>query len=296
MTLLVTGGSGLIGREILTRYAPERPITALSRGPVADQVPGVRYAECDYTVEGLTRILRDRKIDAVFHLAAERPLPSPTSREGFLDSVLVTENLLEACRIVGVTSVVFASSRSVYSEHDLMPWREDTPPRPISTYGMSKLASERICGRYAMAHGLSVKCLRIAQVLSKDEREGYLVRTLIDNARAGTRQAIYGTGAGRREYVYISDVADAFMKAAECPDISGEFNIGVGATTSIAELARIANSAFGSSAGIEYRLEEPEDLSVSVMDVTKAERDLGFVARFSVESAMEDMARKLRSH
>jgi len=288
MNLVVTGASGLIGNAFIKLYSDTHKITALTRSVQPDLDASVTWVETNYTFDSLCEILPDK--DAVIHMAGMRfPPLDQDNFNHYLDNITISDNIFKACVHTGVRNIVCASSRSVYSEANELPWKEAEAAVPASFYGASKLAMEAIASIYSKKHGLNVKCLRIAQILSSDEQKGYLLRTLFDKAKAGEAQNIYGTGEGRREYIYVKDVARAFMCALQFGEKSGVYNIGVGKTISISELAELINKMFGNLSPINFLTDKPEDLSKSLMDCSKAGKELGFKVDYDMASAIGDI-------
>jgi len=288
MNLVVTGASGIIGDAFINLYSDAHNIVALTRSVQPGLDTRVSWVETSYTFDSLCDILSGK--DAIVHMAGTR-LPSlkQDSFNHYLDNITISDNIFKACVNTGVKNVVCASSRSVYSDANELPWREAEAAIPASFYGASKLAMEAIASIYSKKHGLNVKCLRIAQILSADEQKGYLLRTLFDRAKTNETQTIYGAGKGKREYIYVKDAARSFMCALQSNEKSGVYNIGAGNTVSISELAEIINRVFGNLSSINYLADKPEDLSESLMDCSKAEREFGFKVGYSMESAIEDI-------
>ena len=277
MRIVIAGASGLVGQAFFEEYSGVHDIVALGR------------ADTDYSIDSLLGFLTGA--DALINLAGVRfpPATGPDSLAHYSGNVDIMENLLSACIRAKISNFVFASSISVYSARDQQPWREDRLCHPKNFYGDSKLKCEQLGTAYSEEHGMKVKSLRIASVFSDREREGYLLRTIFDNAKAGRPQTIYGSGKGVRSYIYIRDLVRALLMAVESPALSGIYNIGPAASISIEDIVINTDREFGNAAPIVYLNDRPEDLSVSVMDVSGAQKSLGFEAVFSIEEAIRDI-------
>jgi UDP-glucose 4-epimerase len=296
MNIAVTGGSGFVGSSFLpAAVADGHRVTVLGRGEGSRSLcaAGERfaYAATDYSVESLVRILPGH--DAVVHLGAAK-FSRDWGVETYLQAVGVAAALLEACRRVGLTNVVLMSSRTVYSAHNALPWSEEARVVPQNLYGAAKAAVE-ILGEFSSAHqGLRCKSLRLAQVLGHGERGGYLLNTFIRQAAAGETLLVYGSGSGRREFIYVKDVAAAILAALDKGQVSGIFNIGTGAAVSALELAELVNDVFDNAGNLARRPELPEDAGTHLLDVAKARRQLDWSAHWTLAAALRDMRATLR--
>lgn len=223
-------------------------------------------------------------------LAAKRPYPGFCFAD-YAENVALAHRYMELAMNSGVKNIVFASSKAVYSGPD-MPWKEDAPCAPSSLYGASKLAVEQLGAYYSEMDKLAFKSLRFAQVIGGNERKGYLISTLIDNARKKETQTVYGSGEQRRHYVYVKDVAAAVMAAEERPLLSGAFNIGMTGSVSNLEMAEIVNECFGNAGNLVHDFSRPMLGSSDEMCVEKAEKELGFRAGYGIREAFADLARE----
>ena len=156
-------------------------------------------------------------------------------------------------------------------------------------YGESKYAMDHLINFLNKKKEMCIKSLRLAQVIGTGERKGYLLNTLLDNAKEYKEQVIYGSGCGERQYIYIKDVISAIICAIEAKNAKGIYNIGIKGRISISNLAKLINRVFKNEAGIKYLLEKPEDKSILEMDVSKAEKELNFKPKYDLEAAIQDL-------
>lgn len=278
MNIAVIGGNGFIGREFIT-YANEHGHETTVIG-----------SECDvFTEDGEKRAKEILKqCNAMVFLAAKRPTLDFSMAE-YLYNIKLAEKYMHLASETLLEDVILTSSRSVYSGINTH-WKEDEFQTPLSLYGASKQAVDTLALLYNDKYGMKIKSLRLAQVIGLGERKGYLLNTLIDNAVAGKRQTIYGSGTGKRQYVYVKDVCDAILHCLISErDAAGVFNIGMDYNVTIAELAQTINDVFGNTAGVEMLKDKPEDTKEYLMDVSKAERELHWKTHYDLRGAFVDI-------
>lgn len=291
MKIAVTGGGGFIGRWFCDAAlaAGHEPVvigrsSAHSVATAAGQV--VEHRGSDYSAESLASSLDG--CEAAVHLAAAR-FARANRLDLYAANIAIAGSLLTACRQSGLSNVVMLSSLGVYSSLNPLPWRESQRAIPATLYGASKLAIESLADACMADSELRVKSLRVAQVLGHGEREGYMLSTFLRRAFAGEALQVYGQGVGRREYVYVKDVADAILTALNSPGCRGPFNIGTGTAISCLELAQAVNQAFRNEAGFVLRTDLPEVQEHNVMDVTATREQLHWRAGWTLAAALEEI-------
>jgi CDP-glucose 4,6-dehydratase len=181
-------------------------------GQVNDVVGDLRDGEL------LVSLLRDERIDAVFHLAAQAIVgdanasPVPT----FETNIEGTWTLLEACREAGVERVVVASSDKAYGTHDELPYTEDSSLQPVFPYDVSKAAADLIARSYWHSHGLPVAVTRFANIYGGGDRNfSRLVPETVSAVLDGRRPVIRSDGSPERDFLYVEDAAAAYLAIAE---------------------------------------------------------------------------------
>jgi UDP-glucose 4-epimerase len=252
--VLVTGGAGFIGSHVCQAYRDEGwEVTALddlSTGRRANVPDGVELVEMDLRSDDLERLFVERGgFHLVNHHAAQIDVRVSVDRPRHdaainLDGLL---NLLERARRHGTERFVFVSSGGVvYGETERLPIPEDHPKRPLSPYGVSKLAGEHYLFCYRKVHGLPYVALRYANVYGpRQDPHGEAGVVAIFGGRLldGRPLTIFGDGGQTRDYVYVEDVARANLLAStmemEEPDRLDEvaYNVGTGREVSVNELA-----------------------------------------------------------
>ncbi|MBO4206304.1 NAD-dependent epimerase/dehydratase family protein [Micromonospora echinofusca] len=289
--VLVTGAAGFIGSHLVD--------VLLSRGVEVVGLDRRRLGEHAIADENLasavesplfTPLCRDLSADqlddavdgcdTVFHLAA-RPGVRSSWGADFVDyaqaNVLGTHRLLTACVQSGVRRLVYASSSSVYGPTD-RPSGEADPTRPVSPYGVSKLAAEQLCLAYARrpASRLSVVALRYFTVYGPRQRPDMAIGRLLFAAYTGLPVTLFGDGSQRREFTYISDVIAATVAAAHVDASWAVVNVGGGSSVSMRGVIQEASTVTGRHIPVQTADAQPGDVPATSADLTLAGRLLGY--------------------
>jgi nucleoside-diphosphate-sugar epimerase len=176
--------------------------------------------------------------DVVYHLAGQ-PGVRASWGEDFAPyvsrNIVATQRVLEAARDVSLWKVVYASSSSVYGNAESYPTTEDMCPRPVSPYGVTKLAAEHLCELYRETSGVSTVSLRLFTVYGPRQRPDMAFSRLVDAALRGDTFLLYGDGEQSRDFTYVDDVVTAMRQAALSP-WTGVANIGGGSRTTMNEV------------------------------------------------------------
>jgi nucleoside-diphosphate-sugar epimerase len=234
--------------------------------------------------------------DVVAHLAAVASVQASLEDPAAVWAVNVdgTLNLLEAARAVGVRRFVFASSAAVYGDHDDLPLREDLPPRPLSPYAASKVAGEALCRAYYASYALPTVVLRFFNVYGprQDPHSPYsgVISIFVDRMRRGLPPVVYGDGRQTRDFVYVADVVEAVLRAAEREEAVGEvFNVAGGRQTSVLELIQVLNCLLNTRLEPSFALPRVGEVRYSQADVRRAREKLGWEVRIELQRGLEEL-------
>ncbi len=209
---LVARGYRVIGVDAFVDFSPR----SMKEANLIDlcQAPTFQFIEADLRTTDLVTLLTG--IDYVFHLAAQAGVRTSWG-DGFAayveHNVLATQRLLEAAQQRGVRRVIYASSSSVYGETPTLPAREDSPPLPISPYGVTKLAAEHLCRLYTIGHELPTISLRYFTVCGPRQRPDMAFHKFIHALLRDEPLPVYGDGEQSRDFTYVGDIVAATLAA-----------------------------------------------------------------------------------
>jgi nucleoside-diphosphate-sugar epimerase len=299
MRCLVTGGAGFIGShtvdELVRRGHGVTALDDLSTGK-AENLAGVK-SKIQFVRESVTNLDRVREacrgVDCVIHLAAQtsvaRSVADPL--ETHLINVTGTLNVLVAAREAKVKRVVFASSCAVYGKTPVLPIGESVPPAPISPYGASKLAGESYGRVFQEIYGLEFVALRYFNVFGPRQDPGSPYSGVLSLFNAammeGTQPTVYGDGEQSRDFVYIGNVVEANLLAAEVKSAPGHaINIGTGKRTTLNQTLALLGKITGRPAKAKYAAPREGDIRDSQADIALAKNVLGYAPRFGFEEGL----------
>jgi nucleoside-diphosphate-sugar epimerase len=218
---------------------------------------------------------------AVFHLAA-RPGVRTSFGPGFSgyvhDNVLATQRLLESCVRSEIPRLILASSSSVYGDAPSYPTTEESRTRPVSPYGVTKLAAEQLCQAYAQLakSSTAVAILRYFTVYGPRQRPDMGFRRFIEAALTGGPILVYGDGEQTRDFTYVDDVVRATLLAMTAPVEADAINIGGGHRASLNEAIDLIGATTGRRLRIDRRPPLPGDARHTGADGTRGEALLGY--------------------
>jgi len=287
----VTGGAGFIGSHVvdalLARGDEVHVIDNFATGRRENLNPAAALHEHDIR-EPLGPLFDEISPEVVVHLAAQADVGTSVAQPQFDAeiNVLGTINVLEAARAHEAQIVFSSTGGAIYGECE-HPAREDDKRQPLSPYGTAKLAAEEYLSTWNRLHGTRHVALRFANVYGPRQQanlEGGVVAIFTERLRAGDEVTIYGDGEQRRDFVYVGDVVAAVLGAIGRD--GRVVNVGTGADTSINELFEAIRRVAGVETEASYAPARPGDVLRSVLDVSRAEAELGWRPRTSLAEGL----------
>lgn len=295
--VLVTGGAGFIGSHVvdalLARGSDVLAVDDLSTGDRGNLASEAAFDELDICDQSrLRKVVGEFRPSLICHLAAQASVPvSVRHPDRDRDvNVVGTYNVCELGREHGAPIVFTSTGGALYGDDIDFPAREDVQPEPLSPYGASKLAGEAYVATWGRLHELPNVVIRPGNVFGPRQAphgEAGVVAIFSGLLARGEPPTVRGDGKPTRDYVHVSDVAQAIVRAAEA-GVSGTFNVARGEETSVLELLQILQDAAGTSLEPRFEPLQPGELRRSVLDVSKAEQILGWRAKIPVAEGMRE--------
>jgi nucleoside-diphosphate-sugar epimerase len=301
MKALVTGAAGFIGSHLaealldcgaevtaidcFTDYYPrsikERNLVALRTRP------GFSLLEAPIQSADLSSLLRG--VTHVFHLAAQAGVRKSWGRDFQIytaNNIEATQVLLEACAAVQPARFVYASSSSVYGDDVPLPMREDALPRPVSPYGVSKLAAEQLCYLYYVNYGVPTVSLRYFTVYGPRQRPDMGFHRFLRAAVRSEPIEVYGDGEQTRDFTFVSDAVGATIAAGEKGVPGRVYNIGGGSRVSVNQVLGIIGEITGRPVRTRLTAQQKGDMRDTFADTARARADLNFAPRIQLADGL----------
>jgi nucleoside-diphosphate-sugar epimerase len=300
MRYLVTGGAGFIGSntvdELVRRGHDVVALDDLSTGKAANLAnvkAKIKFIENSIANPAAVREAC-RGVDRVIHLAAQTSVPRSVKDpiETNLINVDGTLNVLVAARDAKVKRVVFACSCAVYGKTSVFPIRDSAVMAPISPYGLTKQVGEAYGRVFQELYGLEFVSLRYFNVFGprQDPSSAYSGVLSLFNAAllGGTQPTVYGDGEQSRDFVYVENVVEANLLAAEVKCAPGlSFNIGTGERYTLNQTLALLEKITGRAARAKYAPAREADIHDSQADISLARSTLGYVPRIGLEEGLK---------
>ncbi|MCB0719452.1 MAG: NAD-dependent epimerase/dehydratase family protein [Bacteroidetes bacterium] len=295
MTVLVTGGAGFIGSNVVDalvgRGHDVHVLDDLSGGFLKNVPAEATLHRHDIRSAEARSVLEQIRPEVLFHFAAQMDVRRSVADPIFDADVNVCGilNLLEGGRNSGLKKVIFASTGgAIYGDPEFVPQSEDHPLRPVSPYGITKLTTEKYLYYYNKQYGIEYIALRYGNIFGPRQNphgEAGVVAIFCERLLADKQAVIFGSGDQTRDYTFVSDVVAANLAALDS-DATGVFNVGTGVETSVNDLFRILRDLSGSDMPEEHAPGRPGEQQRSVLDGSLAKSVLGFSPEYSVREGL----------
>jgi UDP-glucose 4-epimerase len=304
--VLVTGGTGFIGSHLVLELLKQGNEVVVIGNPATKRSENldlfngeIEYFEKDIS-DTLALTALCKGVRYVYHLAAissvQKSIENPldTNRVN-IDGML---SILVAARDAGAQRVIFSSSADVYGNSKEMLKIENIPVGPISPYAIQKIAGEQYMQQFSKFFAVETVSLRYFNVFGPRQEAGLSYATIIplfiSLMKDGIAPTIYGDGSTVRDYVYVQDVVDASILAAQSKEANGEiYNVGSGIPTSIQALFEIIEKTLDISLTPQYDPHRFSGIQHSFADISKARAILGYKPKISLEDGIKMVIKSL---
>jgi nucleoside-diphosphate-sugar epimerase len=282
---LVDSGADVVGIDCFTDNYPR---SMKERNLAGLRATGTfRFVESRIQQADLATLLSDRT--HVFHLAAQAGVRKSWGEDFAVyteNNIEATQVLLEACTRVTLDRIVYASSSSVYGDDAPMPFREDALPRPVSPYGVSKLAAEQLCYLYHVNFGLPTVSLRYFTVYGPRQRPDMGFHKFLRATILGEPITVYGDGEQTRDFTFVADAVRATMAAATHGVPGRVYNIGGGARVSLNEVFDTIGRVTGGWPRLNVYPAQKGDMRHTFADTSLARADLAFAPTVGLDDGL----------
>jgi nucleoside-diphosphate-sugar epimerase len=291
MRYVVTGAAGFIGSHLL-RTLLDRGHDAVGWDAYTDYYdPALKEANAEGLPVEKIDLVEDpldlAGVDGVFHLAGQPGVRSfglvfPTYVR---QNILASQRVFEAAVVAGAKAVL-ASSSSIYGEAAAYPTPEDTVPRPISPYGITKLASEHLARAYTREFELHGVVLRYFTIYGPRQRPDMAFTRMVTSLAEGLPFELFGDGTQSRSFTYVDDVVEATIAAMEGARAGSVYNVGGGTEVSMLEAIEVLGRVAGRRLEIVRGPRVEGDVARTAADTSRIEADLGWKAGTSFEDGL----------
>ena len=282
---LVADGHDVVGVDCFIDYSPratkERNLAGLL------EEARFRFVEADLAHDDLAPLLDG--VEWVFHQAAQAGVRASWGRDFHVyteNNVFATQRLLEASREARVGRLVYASSSSVYGDTEERPMREESLPRPVSPYGVTKLAAEHLCWLYWKNYGLDTVALRYFTVYGPRQRPDMAFHRFLRAAFLGEEIVLYDDGEQTRDFTFVADAVEANLAAAGRGRGGAVYNVGGGSEVSMNHVLERIGEVSERSVRVRHEPRQKGDVRHTAADCSRARADLGFVPRVGLDEGL----------
>ena len=298
MKYLVTGCAGFIGSHLTERLLKEDFKVAgidcftdyYTRQIKEKNIENaLKHENFEFTEEDILDMDTFPEVDYIFHQAAQAGVRASWGKSFEIytrSNIEATQRLLEFYKDREIKKFVYASSSSVYGDTEL-PIREDSLLKPVSPYGVTKLAGENLCYLYYKNYGVPVISLRYFTVYGPRQRPDMAIHKFVQAILKGDKIIVYGDGTQTRDFTYMDDVTEANILAANSMSKGEVFNIGGGSRISVNELIGLLEVISGNKAKVKYIERQKGDVGDTLASITKATKLLKWYPKIRIEEGLK---------
>ncbi|MEV8195479.1 NAD-dependent epimerase/dehydratase family protein [Rhodococcus pyridinivorans] len=305
MKAIVTGAAGFIGHTLVKRLLDEGyevvgvdcftdyyniDIKRRNIDTIPNQNNNFTLVEADLRTVDLGALLSDAEV--IFHQAGQPGVRKSWGND-FLHytemNINATQRLLEAARAAkNLKRLVYASSSSVYGDAETYPTKETDLPRPVSPYGVSKLAAEHLCSLYAKNFGIPITSLRYFTVYGPSQRPDMAFTRFLRAAIDRSSISIFGDGTQVRDFTYVDDIVNANLMCSQSTEAPGSiYNVAGGSNASVNDVLKVIEEITGSPLNVEYVTSVVGDVKRTGGDITSISSSVGWEPNVNLRSGLE---------
>jgi nucleoside-diphosphate-sugar epimerase len=298
MKALVTGCAGFIGSHLVDKLL-ERGNKVIGIDCFTDYYSreikennmstALENRDFEFIAEDILEMNGFPEVNYVFHEAAQASV-SASWGESFeiytRNNIEATQRLLEFYKDMKINKFVYASSSSVYGDAEL-PMRENSLLKPVSPYGVTKLAGENLCYLYWKNYNVPAVSLRYFTVYGPRQRPDMAMHKFIKAILNGEELTVYGDGTQTRDFTFVDDAVEANLLAAESDGLRGVFNVGGGTRISVNELIKKIEVITEKRARVKYIEKQKGDVRDTWADIHKVEEKMNWMPKVEIEEGLK---------
>jgi len=297
MNTLVTGCAGFIGSHLTDKLLEQGHQVIgvdcftdyysryIKEANISNALRNVKFKLIE---EDLLDMKSFPEVDCIFHMAAQAGVRASWGRSFEIytrNNIETTQRLLEFYKDKNIKRFVYSSSSSVYGDSEL-PMREDRVLRPVSPYGVTKLAGEHLCYLYYKNYGVPIVSLRYFTVYGPRQRPDMAINKFVKAILNNDELVIFGNGMQTRDFTYVDDVVEAIILASKKNIVGEVFNVGGGSRISVKDLIKKIGIIAGKEARSKYVETQKGDVKDTQADVTKADSGLEWTPKIDIHQGL----------
>ena len=307
MKALVTGCAGFIGSHLVERLLKEGVevigidcFTDYYSREIkeANMLDALKHNNFDFREEDLVDMEAYPEVDYVFHEAAQAGVRASWGKSFEIytrNNIEATQRLLEFYKDCKIKKFVYASSSSVYGDAAL-PMKEDRLLKPVSPYGVTKLAGEKLCYLYWRNYHVPTVSLRYFTVYGPRQRPDMAIHKFVKAILNDETITVYGDGMQTRDFTYVDDVVEANILAAATKIEGDVFNVGGGSRVSVNVLIELLEETTGQKARIKYIELQKGDVRDTLADIKKITKQLNWKPKVKIEGGLKSFVQWYKNH